>query len=166
MYVFAFREWAPALKDITRDFTPAQLRRYEKFRRSCFSRKDLKRVKFLCLLYPSWVVKQVLDLTVSFVQLLHDSGCTTTGARLDKLAVVVQVRPDMAAFYGPNGNCWFCAQGVGKTLVGELVELAKDIMLAWGDSGALLPKHIHEAARRMQLDGLLPHPKPQRKFRR
>ena len=132
-----------------------------------FSKEGPETGKVLCaLLYLfTWVVKQVLDLKVSFVQLLHDSGCTTTGAKLDKLAVIVQVRPDMAVSYGSNGN-WCRAQGVGKTLVGELVELARDIMLAWGNSGALLPKHIHEAARRLQLDGLLPHPKPQRKFRR
>lgn len=37
-------EWAPGGDDVTRDFTPGQLRRYEKFRRSTFSRAKLKQL--------------------------------------------------------------------------------------------------------------------------
>lgn len=60
---------------------------------------------------------------------------------------------------------------LGKCLVGELVELGRDVMQQWGDGGAdgegpLRPRHIHEAARRLVAEGVIPPPRPERAFRR
>ena len=107
----------PGGLDVTAGFTPMQLRRYEKFRRSAFSRTKLKRL----------------------VQ--EASGQTSCS---DKVAIVVQA--------------------VAKTLVGELVERGRDVMLEWGDEGPLRPRHVQEAHRRLQAQGSVLCERPARAF--
>jgi transcription initiation factor TFIID subunit 11 len=48
-----------------------------------------------------------------------------------------------------NPNFIISISGVAKVFVGELVDAAKEVQDNWGDTGPLLPSHIHEAYRRL-----------------
>lgn len=55
-----------------------------------------------------------------------------------------------------NPNSIIVCSGVAKVFVGELVEMAREVLLEWGDEGPLLPSHIREAHRRMKMKGMIP----------
>eukprot|EP01098_Paradermamoeba_levis_P001284 TRINITY_DN11447_c0_g1_i1.p1 TRINITY_DN11447_c0_g1~~TRINITY_DN11447_c0_g1_i1.p1 ORF type:complete len:124 (+),score=20.80 TRINITY_DN11447_c0_g1_i1:256-627(+) len=40
--------------------------------------------------------------------------------------------------------------GVSKVFVGEIVETARTVMDEWGETGAIRPRHIREASRRLK----------------
>jgi hypothetical protein len=82
--------------DVTAGFTPMQLRRYEKFRRSAFSRAKLKRVRVSLRLSSA----KKLSVRSTRLQLVQEASGQSSCS--DKVAIVVQA--------------------VAKTLVGELVE--------------------------------------------
>lgn len=54
-------------------------------------------------------------------------------------------------------TCVIVLSGITKVFVGEVVELARSIEEEWGDSGALQPKHVREAYRRLRAQGALPY---------
>lgn len=47
-------------------------------------------------------------------------------------------------------------KGLAKVFVGDVVEAALQVKLQFGDKGALQPKHIREAYRRLRRDGAIP----------
>ena len=50
-------------------------------------------------------------------------------------------------------NVNIIAAGIGKIFVGELTEMAKDVMNDWGDdeNSAIRPDHLREAYRRYRI---------------
>lgn len=42
----------------------------------------------------------------------------------------------------------FVVAGFSKVYVGEIVEMAREVMEEWGQTGAIRPDHIREAHRR------------------
>lgn len=92
--------------------SPAQLRRYEQFRRS-----DLKNQK----------IKKVL----------------------------VNLNPMLQKASEPY---IIAVKGLTKLFVGDVVEKAIDIRMELGEKGALQPKHIREAYRRLRKNGAFPTP--------
>ncbi|KAJ8908144.1 hypothetical protein NDN08_008238 [Rhodosorus marinus] len=57
----------------------------------------------------------------------------------------------------PSDPFIIAVKGLAKVFVGEIVENALDIQKEWGDAGALHPKHLREAYRRMDRDGNILH---------
>lgn len=55
-----------------------------------------------------------------------------------------------------NPNAIIVCSGVAKVFVGELIELAREVMEEWGDEGPLMPSHVREAHRRMQANQMIP----------
>ncbi|KAI9204226.1 hTAFII28-like protein conserved region-domain-containing protein [Polychytrium aggregatum] len=53
----------------------------------------------------------------------------------------------------PQQSVLTIVQGAGKLFVGELVELAKDVMEEWGEEGAITPAQLREAFRRYRQQG-------------
>ncbi|EJW03421.1 hypothetical protein EDEG_02241 [Edhazardia aedis USNM 41457] len=48
-----------------------------------------------------------------------------------------------------NPNFILSVAGIAKVFAGEVIEAALEAQEEWGDSGPLLPSHIHEAYRRL-----------------
>merc|ERR1712137_1490612 len=57
--------------------------------------------------------------------------------------------------------------GITKVFVGEIVETARTAMDEWGEKGAIQPRHIREAYRRLKIANKIPYYKKHRRvFRR
>ena len=54
--------------------------------------------------------------------------------------------------------------GIAKVFAGEVVEEALDYMESSGETGALKPKHLREASRRLRNRGHMPKTKNPRLF--
>lgn len=61
-----------------------------------------------------------------------------------------------------NPNFIIAVSGVAKVFVGEMVCKAKEVQERWGDSGPLMPAHMHEAYRLLYKD--VPNMKVYRRF--
>lgn len=48
-----------------------------------------------------------------------------------------------------NPNFSIVLSGIAKVFVAEMVEESREVQEEWGDSGELLPSHVHEAYRRL-----------------
>ncbi|ELQ76829.1 Transcription initiation factor TFIID, subunit TAF11 [Trachipleistophora hominis] len=61
-----------------------------------------------------------------------------------------------------NPNFIIAVSGVAKVFVGEMVCKAKEVQDRWGDSGPLMPAHVHEAYRLLYRD--MPNMKVYKRF--
>ena len=63
-----------------------------------------------------------------------------------------------------TGKMAVVMSGISKVFVGEIVETARTVMEEWKESGALKPRHIREAYRRLKQSGKIPYAKPDAKL--
>lgn len=161
------------------NFTSEQLDRYEMYRRSAFPKAAIKRVsssslqsaRLLHCRISTYLSLQLMQ-TITGSSVSQNVVIAMSGISKVFVGEVVEEGESMSAtekkdialvLLFPLGyvillfSCGFAIKGP------VYVVAALDVMENWGESGALQPKHLREAVRRLRLQNTMPGGKTKRK---